>query len=97
MATQKERDEFREWLQRGAARDPQGWEASFVELFGLAGAVELLLAQGGEPHVLLALRPFAGNQKLKDAVRSARLAVGELASMAHEVAWDALRAKRESA
>lgn len=94
--SRRDRREYRDRLERDAEKWPGDWAADFVARFGMAGAVELLMAQGGDPFVDLTVRPFAGNRALKDAVRNARRAVSEMRRVAYvAAAWDAEKSKRE--
>jgi hypothetical protein len=96
-----ERDENRARLEREAERHPDGWEAQWIELYGLNGALDLLEAQSGNAHgINLTRRPFAGDEQLKGAVRDARYALSTLARLAYERWWadtEELRARRAEA
>lgn len=89
-----ERDEHRAWLEREAERTPDGWEATFIEDFGLEGAVDLLIVQDGgvmSRHGLdLRRSPFRQDAELKFLVSEAREAVGAAMRRAHELARERL-------
>jgi hypothetical protein len=84
--------ENRKWLQDGAQRWPDGWEARSIDQFGIEGALDLLAAQEGHPfEVNLTHRPFAGNDELKALVRDARTAASELARISYQIWFEATR------
>lgn len=83
------RVEHREWLDRERVRFPDGWEARFVDAFGIEGALDLLAAQGGDPWgVTLTRRPFCNSGALKRAVREAREATRKMMRLAYVVSWE---------
>lgn len=90
-----ERDERRAWLEREAERTPDGWEATFIDTFGIEGAVDLLTVQDGGVmswHGLdLRRSPFRQDAELKFLVSEAREAVGAAVRRAYELAWERLR------
>jgi len=89
------RDENRKWLEDGARRWPDGWEARSIRVFGLEGSLDVLAAQSGDPFgVNLTHRPFAGNNDLKLVVTEAREAVSAMTRALHEHAWQALQAAK---
>lgn len=95
------RDENRAWLQRESERHPDGWEAAWLELYGMEGSLDVLEAQEGRPNgINLSRRPFCNDPALKQAVLDARDAVSALARLAYERWWadtDAMRAERAPA
>lgn len=84
-----ERSDNREWLERGATRHPTGWEATFIERFGLEGALDLLAIQAGDVFDAdLRRRPFARNPELKELIYTAREAISAMTHSAYQVGFD---------
>ncbi|MDL5351177.1 hypothetical protein [Microbacterium sp. zg-YB36] len=89
------RDENRAWLQRESERRPDGWEAAWLQLYGMEGALDLLEAQEGRPYAInLTRRPFSSDPALKQAVRDARTANHELARLAYQRWWADMESHR---
>lgn len=85
----RERDEHREWLNRGREKWPDGWEARFISKFGIEGALDLLAAQGGDAFgVNLTHTPFCNSEALKRAVREAREATQKMMRLAYVKGWE---------
>lgn len=84
-----ERDDNRKWLERGVERDPDGWEAMWIDLYGIRGSLDLLDAQSGNHshRINLTRRPFCNDVALKDAVIAAREATSAMARQAYERWW----------
>lgn len=83
-----ERDDNRAWLERESERHPDGWEATWLELYGMQGALDLLDARGSQPfNINLSRRPFCNDDELKVAVREAREACSRMARLAYERWW----------
>lgn len=90
-----ERENNREWLERESERHPDGWEAAWIDLYGINGSLDLMDAQSGEAHrINLTRRPFCNDPELKEAVRNARTALSELARLAYERWWADVEARR---
>lgn len=90
------REDDRQWLENGAERDPDGWEAGYIEEFGIEGALDVLALQGGRVHeVNLTHRPFAANEPFKQLVYDAREALSAVGREAYVIAFARLDERRE--
>lgn len=83
-----ERKDNQEWLERESKRRPDGWEAGFIEQFGLDGALDLLAIQSGDVgDADLRRRPFSHSPELKELIYAAREAVAAMTRAAYQVGF----------
>lgn len=103
-----ERDSDRTWMEtdieRAAATGHTSFAQVYVDAFGWNGTLDLIALQASRVwEVNLTHRPFAGNPELKELVRAARAAIGDVAGAAYAIgfaeldrAQDAERAAAEA-
>lgn len=89
-----ERDDNRQWLERGAERDPAGWESRLIGTFGVEGALDLFAVQNGDVQswsIDLRRSPFRRDPKLKALVIEARRTAALAIRRAYELMWEVTR------